>query len=279
MKVDDPHFAVSTWSVHRLLGMTYQNGPGCSEPFAPDLEYGTGSLALADLPHELAKRGYARVEICHFHLASLEPEYLRGVRDAFASENVEIQTLLIDKGDMTHAEMRTRDMEWIASWIDAAALLGARHARVIAGKAKPSAEALAVSIAGLRELGAHGAEQGVRIVTENWFDLLSGPCEVMHVLDALDGSVGFLADMGNWSGATKYADLETIFARAELSHTKAEFDARDAMNEDDFTQCLRAAQAGGYQGPHTLIYEGPGDEWAGLERARDFVMQAGRRFA
>jgi hypothetical protein len=130
-----------------------------------------------------------------------------------------------------------------------------------------------VSIVGLRELGAHGAEQGVRIVTENWFDLLPGPHEAMHVLDAVEGRVGFLADMGNWTGSGKHRDLEAIYARAELSHTKAEFDAADRMDESDFARCLDAADKAGYQGPHTLIYEGPGDEWAGLERMRRFAMQ------
>ena len=46
-----------------------------------------------------------------------------------------------------------------------------------------------------------GKAQGVRIVTENWFDLLSSPREVHHVLDAVGDQLGFLADTGNWQGA------------------------------------------------------------------------------
>ena len=39
----------------------------------------------------------------------------------------------------------------------------------------------------------------------------------------------------------------------------------------DYGLCLRAAAEAGYEGPHTLIYEGDGDEWGGLERERDFL--------
>ena len=47
-----------------------------------------------------------------------------------------IQTLLIDDGDITNPATRARDLTWIASSIEAAALLGAENARAIAGKAQ-----------------------------------------------------------------------------------------------------------------------------------------------
>jgi sugar phosphate isomerase/epimerase len=241
--------AVSTWSVHHLLE----------------------KLSLEKLPAVLAKRGYGRVEICHFHLSNQQPEYLRGIGKLFRDHGVIIQTLLIDDGDLTNPATRARDLAWIASWVEAAAVLGAENARVIAGKAKPSAEALALSIDGLKAIGKLGRERGVRIVTENWFDLLSSPTEVHHVLDALGSDVGLLADMGNWSGPTKYEGLKSIFARAELCHAKCAFgDALD-MNCADYGSCMKAAREAGYSGPYTLIFDSPGDEWAGLAMEEKFV--------
>ena len=65
----------------------------------------------------------------------------------------------------------------------------------------------------------------MRVTTENWLALLAGPKEVHHVLDRLDGEVGFMADFGNWktTGDAKYDDLASILARSEDTHAKARF--------------------------------------------------------
>ena len=266
-----PTIAVSTWSVHRELGITHRQSPADSsgriEP-----AFGAGRVTLAGLAAELARRGFWRVEICHFHLASRDPDYLATIRAAYAKAGVAIQTLLIDDGDVTHPVDRARDGAWIASWIEAAGRLGAGHARVIAGKGKPTADNLALSVDALRGLGKLGSKHGVRVVTENWFELTAGPREVLHILDAAGPDVGFLADSGNWGGPAKYDDLKAIYARAELSHTKAHFGAYLAMDEADYRKCLEAAAAANYAGPHTLIFEGEGDEWRGVEIEREFVM-------
>jgi sugar phosphate isomerase/epimerase len=267
-----PPIAVSTWSLHNLLGVTYANGPGATPTGIAEPTFGPGSIALEDLPNELAKRGYFRVEICHFNLASQEPAYLASIHKAFDASGVVIQTLLIDDGDITNPVTRERDLVWIASWIEAAALLGAENARVVAGKMKPTSEALALSVDGLKVMAALGKARGVRIVTENWFDTLSTPEAVHHVLDAAGPELGFLADTGNWGGATKYADLKSIFARAELCHAKTDFGAGLVIDADDYRQCVQAAQDAGYAGPFTLIFASEGDEWAGLAAERAFVL-------
>lgn len=155
-----PQIAVSTWSVHHLLGVTYANCPGKIPTGVPEQTFGPGTLAFPDLPAELARRGYQRAEICHFHLASFELGYLKSVRDAFQKYGVIIQTLLIDDGDITNSATRERDLKWISSWIEAAAVLGAENARIIAGKAKPSPEALALSVDGLRAMSQLGKVHG-----------------------------------------------------------------------------------------------------------------------
>ena len=265
-----PQFAVSTWSVHHELGTTFAQSPdessGRMEP-----TFGSGRRSLVDLPAELARRGYHRAEICHFHLANRDPDGLATIRAAFAKAGVVIQTLLIDDGDLTHPQSRERDLAWIASWVEAAAALGAENARVIAGKGKPTAANLTASIDGLRVLAQLGKAQGVRIVTENWFDLLATPAQVHQILDAVGPDLGFLADTGNWSGASKYDDLTSIFARAELCHSKASFGPGQVLDAADYGRCLDAAIAADYSGPHTLIFADDGDEWAGLEMERAFV--------
>jgi sugar phosphate isomerase/epimerase len=269
-----PTIAVSSWSVHRTLGIFHPNAPGNDVPGQAEPRWGRGTLSLMELPEATAKHGINQLQICHFHLERRDPVYLGEVRAALSGAGVTLSTLLIDNGDITHPSERDRDLAWISKWIDAAAALGAKAARVVAGKQEPTPETLAASVEGLRALGRRGAEQGVRVTTENWLALLASPKEVHHVLDRLDGIVGFMADFGNWktTGPKKYEDLASIFARSEDTHAKAWF-PEDAIDGEDFGRCLDAAKAVGYSGPYTLIYEDKGDdEWRALEIEREFVL-------
>jgi sugar phosphate isomerase/epimerase len=244
--------AISTWSVQKLLE----------------------TMPLEQLPAAMIARGFNRVEICHFHLRNQQPDYLQNTANIFRDAGVTIQTLLIDDGDITNPTTRDRNLKWIADWIEAAAHLRAENARVIAGKSAISEPVLQLSIEGLRALSKLGAKLGVRIVTENWFETLSTPQAVHHVLDAVGPDLGFLADTGNWQGATKYQDLQSIFARAELCHAKTSFSAGLVLDEVDNAKWLAAAKAANYQGPYTLIFADDGDEWDGLKIERDFIQQS-----
>lgn len=268
-----PAFAVSTWSLHRTIGITYDQAPGASPNPTAKESFGAGILALEDLPRALAAHGFYRVELCHFHLAQKDAAYLAALRQNFAAHGVVIQTLLIDDGDLTDPTTAARDLTWIKGWIDVAGLLGAENARLVAGKRKPDAITLKWAVDGLSQAVAHAKAQWphLRIVTENWFDLLSTPAAVAHVLAQVPG-LGFLADTGNWQGPTKQADLTAIFAPASLCHFKIAFAADQHPDSTDLRLCLAAANAAHYAGPLTLIFDSAGDEWQGLARLRDAVL-------
>lgn len=265
-------FAVSTWSLHRHLGITYPHDLD-SLDIGPYTEtYGEGSQSLLDIPSAIANHGINRLEICSFHIRSRDPIYLQELRDAMATVGVTLQSLLIEAGDISDPATSARDTAWIASWIETANALGAEHARIIAGKQPPTLEALDRSAAALLAL-ANGNAGPVRLVTENWFDLLSEPAHVHYLLDKLAGRVGLNADFGNWDRSSKYEELRSIFPRAETCHAKAQFIDGD-LDEADYGACLDAAEAAGYKGPYTLIFneEIPG-EWAGIEAEKRFIEE------
>lgn len=270
---DAPTLAVSTWSLHRLIGISFPDAPGSNSPARAEPTWGPGSIATMEVPGAIRMLGIDRLEVCSFHLPAQDKGFLAEFRGALAEADVTFQTLLIDDGDITDPVNRRRDLDWIGRWIDVAAELGAERARVIAGKAKPSPEALDLAVTGLAELAARGASEGVRVMTENWFDTLGSPNEVHAVLDRLDGKVGFLADFGNWKGPSKYRDLASVFGRAEDAHAKCHFGAGLDMDAGDYGRCLQAARDAGYAGPYTLIYDGDDDdERAALRIERDFVL-------
>ena len=272
MPVTTPPLAISSWSLHRALGLTYPNRPDrdVAAP-APEPTYGPGRITLLDMPQALRELGIDRAELCSFHVPTRDRGYLAELRAAFAASGVTLQTLLIEYGDITDPATAERDLAWIEGWIEAAAELGAEKARVIAGKQPASPETLDRSAAGLNRLARRGAALGVAIVTENWFKLLSTPADVRGLFERLDGGVGLNGDFGNWSGPGKYADLEAIFDLAVCCHAKGDFSG-GSLDHGDYGRCLAAAAAAGFRGPYTLIYEGADpDETAHLATERDFI--------
>ncbi|MBX3529846.1 MAG: sugar phosphate isomerase/epimerase [Rhizobiaceae bacterium] len=268
-----PHkrIAVSSWSVHRLLGTTHPHDLGTDAIGRREETFGPARIDLLDLPALVAQHSVGRLELCSFHLPSREPAYLAEMKAACASAGVILQTLLIEAGDLSDPATAERDRRWIGGWVDVAAGLGAENARIIAGKQKPTAEALALSAKNLRQLADDHAGSPVRLVTENWFALLPSPREVHQLLDAAEGRIGLNGDFGNWTGPGKYEALAAIFGRASICHAKASF-AGGAMDAEDYGRCLEAAEGAGYSGPYTLIFDNDApDEWAGIAIERDFI--------
>jgi hypothetical protein len=265
-----PRLSVSTWSLHRALGLTYPDADG---PRTAKESFGPGTVSLLEIPARIAAMGIRTLEICHFQIPSRDTAYLNELRGALDAAGVELFSVLIDAGDITHPDDHARDLAWIAGWVDTAGALGAKRARVIAGKQPFRAETLALSTQGLRELASRGQAQGVRVTTENWFDFLARPEHVNTLLDGLEGAVGLNLDFGNWRGPTKYADLAAIAPRAESAHAKCAFSAPRAPDADDYRRCLELCRAARFSGPYTLIYDGPDDnEWEGLALERELVL-------
>ena len=124
----------------------------------------------------------------------------------------------------------------------------------------------------LSKLTEHADAAGIRLMTENWFSIFSTPENVMTILDRLDGKVGLCLDFGNWRGEKKYADIAEIAPLAESCHTKAHFAAPREIDKEDYIRCLEITKNAGFAGPHTLIYDGPGDdEWEALAIEREVV--------
>ena len=269
--MNNERFCVSTWAVHSVLGQTFPSTPGDPNK-ASVAPSGPGALSLLELPARLAALGFGRMELCHFHLPSRDPVYLAELRAALEDANVELWALLIDDGDITHPEHHARDAAWIGGWLDVAGALGARRARIIAGKQPPGESSNARSRAHLRELTARAASVNVRPMTENWFAFLPAPPNVHSLLDDLDGALGLCVDWGNWNNnADKYADIAAIFPRGESCHAKCDFAPDGTPNVADYSRCVNLARAADYAGPFTLVATTPKEPWHGLTVQRDLL--------
>ncbi|MNR11107.1 hypothetical protein D3C85_1273920 [compost metagenome] len=124
------------------------------------------------------------------------------------------------------------------------------------------------SIASLRELGQYGTEHGVRVVTENFKSLSSIADNCLTLLEGCGDIVGFTSDFGNFKGEGKFEELARTIPHSESIHAKAQTNTDGIPDEAEFIRCLDIAKQTGYEGPLTLVYDGPGDMWEGIERVR-----------
>src|SRR6266567_9478904 len=102
-------FSVSTWSLHRTLGRPAMYGVEAGFHI-PTATHGGGALSLLELPARLTAFGIRTLELCYFHLPSLDPGYLAELHAALQAAQVELFSLLIDDGDITHATYAERDL-------------------------------------------------------------------------------------------------------------------------------------------------------------------------
>lgn len=255
---------VSTWSLHRTLGRYVApdsgalGGPcreGASEP---------GDMKLLELPVALREHGYDTLQICHFHLPSRSPEYLASLRAALQDAGITLDALLVDDGDLTDQRHADETEAWMAAWLRDATALGATRVRLMVGPAEPTPAVIRESAERLTRLAA--AEPNVRIVIENWTGVLRDSRSLLQVLEATDGTVGLLIDLGNWRGPDRFAELARIAPLAETCHAKCHFTGSDP-DVEEFQRGLQILKDAEFTGPMALIYDGADDdEWQKLQR-------------
>ena len=275
--------STSSWSLHRSLGKPQMRAP--DGPPADGAAAGA-TLSLLELPGPLAAAGFGTLEICHFHFPSTDAAYLAELRGAAQDAGVEIFSVLIDAGDITHSDpaQLEKELAWIRGWLDVASAIGASHSRVIAGYAPVERTGrdlrthplIRQSAVNLRALSAYGQERGVRVITENFRATAERADQLLTILELCAGAVGTCADFGNFKGADKYDELAAIAPRADSAHAKALYDGEGYPDRAELTRCLDLMAATNFDGPISLIFDTPfhrgEDEWDNLGVLRELVL-------
>ncbi|WP_261300686.1 sugar phosphate isomerase/epimerase family protein [Paenibacillus andongensis] len=270
-----PFLSLTSWSLHRNLGpLRWTRWDENTFTQITDTQDQPELISLLELPAVLAKKGFRSMEVCHFHFPDISEAYLQRLKQAFTEADLQFYTLLIEYGDISSSDdlRRQSDIAWIKGWIDIAARTGAERVRVIAGDAAPTdQEALQRSIDALRELSSYAAVQGVRVVTENFHTLTSIADNCLALLEGCGELLGLTSDFGNFKGTEKYGELAKTIPHSESIHAKAQTNANGYPDEAEFIRCMEVAKQAEYEGPFTLVYDGPGDMWEGIERVRQLT--------
>lgn len=270
-----PKLSISTWSLHRNLGpLHWTVWDDIEKKQITKIEAQPEEIKLLELPGKLASKGFDAIEICHFHFPSTDSKYLNELRKACTKANINLHTLLLDYGDISTEDpiRREKDIKFIRKWIDIAATVGAKRIRIIAGDASPEdQDALKRSIQNLNKLERYATSCGVQIVIENFRALTSKASNCIKILRS-NTSLKMITDFGNFKGESKYEELATILPYSESVHAKANFDSKGLPDTKEFQKCLALLAQSKYSGSITLIYDGPGDMWEGIERVREIVV-------
>lgn len=244
------NIGISSWTLHRLL--------------TPAV--GERALTLFELPALIAQHGYFDLEICDFHIESTETAYLRELRSALRASNIRLKSLLLDTVEIDA-------LDTVKHWIDAAVELEARAVRVIAGKVPANDTSLRESAAKFNAMTNYAALRNVTLSTENWFELLNTPLDVIKLLDLTSHQVELKLDFGNWPAPRRYDDLPIIAPYATTSHAKLHIDEAGNPDFSDFDRILRGIHAAGFKGEHILVYDGSLMIWPILSTMRSHVAR------
>lgn len=270
--------SVSTWALNQHLGpLRWTRWDTSLRRPVSQPEDRPRTCTLEELPRRLADMGLGACELGHFHLPPLEeitPGYADEVRQAFAAAGVQLWSLLVDYGDLSSADPRRRDADrqYLAGWIGVAAGLGARHVRLVAGDGSPDdPAAIERSVEALGALADFAAQQGVAVLTENFRRLCSTADVCTLVCERLPGRVHLTADFGNFPKPARHASLRAILPYARSIHAKADTRPDGQPDDVEFGRLLDLAADAGFDGAYTVVYEGPGDQWAGVAATADLI--------
>lgn len=270
-----PFLSLTTWSLHRNLGpLRWTYWDEAAKMQGTRVEEQPETVSLLDLPRLLSDNGFQAMDLCHFHLPETGSAYIHKLRESIAQSGIRLYTLLADYGDITSPDdvRREADMVWMEKWIDIASALGAERIRIIAGDADPADEkAVRLAAAQLKRLIHYASDKHVRIVTENFHDLASTAANCISLLDACGEELGLITDFGNFAGEGKLAALGATIPRSDSIHAKAMTDETGSLAEEEFRSCMDLVGSSGYEGPITLVYDGPGDMWEGIKRVKALV--------
>ena len=181
--------------------------------------------------------------------------------------------------------LRKAGVEIGKTWIDGAAIIGAKSVRMNSPSAlgpsvRPSAERdpatgypkndaivpyLNNAIESYKEMADYGGEKGIRVTIENHWGLAADPANIRIILDAVNHPYcEATPDFCNWE--YEHMLFSGLKILAPYAHTNCHAKYWDRWKNNDVQRSVRIMLAAGYKGTFALEYEeGP---WDAVEGSR-----------
>ncbi len=174
------------------------------------------------------------------------------------------------------SEERAKQMEYVRLWIDRAALMGAPHIRVFAGrhpKGVNEADAERFAAEALEEAGEYAGKKGIFLGIEN-HDSISDSGRLLRIVKAVKSPwVGVNLDTGNFRTEDPYKDIAESAPYAVNVQLKMKM-REPAAGPADLERIGKILKDANYQGYIVLEYEEDDNPFESvppvLERMRKF---------
>ena len=270
-----PQFAISSWSVHGLLGKAHfkqENGKTVIGSGQAE-----GEITLLELPALLKKAGCGILEICHFHLPSIEEDYLQQLKQVLDDNSVTLENILIDAGNLSNPNESERlaDIEMAKRWQRIAAQLGGKGNRIDCGTEPPTAKAIDRAVHSLSVLVEHANSLKLHVTTENFRQTSQEADNLLEIMNKVRYPIKLCLDFGNAEKtADKFGTIEKLMPYGTSIHCKANY-VNGEIDLDDLHKSLSYLKHSNFDGPITLIYDQTEDEWTHILALQSAIKMYG----
>jgi sugar phosphate isomerase/epimerase len=250
--------SVSSYSLHRHIGK--------------------GEISMIDFIELVPERfGIHDVELnSPFFLD--EPGYLDDVKDALRDNEVSVHNIAIDEGNVADLDDGARNEAVVknSAWLDVAKNIGSPCIRVNAGHSEDPG-GLDRSIGSFRTIVGRAKDLGLSVLMENHGGFSSDPDSILRYISELGTeNFGTCPDFGNFKEEIRYEALEKISPFAKFVHAKTyEFDAAGDETKLDIPRIIEILRKSLYDGFVSVEFEGPGDEYEGIESTIALLHRCG----
>ena len=225
----------------------------------PTKEQSTPQIDMEGFIDFCAEHGAGGAELTsYFFPGDADAAYFANMRRHAHLRGVEVSGTAVGNNfsNPEGSDERKSQMAYVHEWIDNAALMGAPHIRVFAGKHpkgvdEASAEKFAASA--LEEAGEYAGKQGIFLGIEN-HDSIADSGRLLRIIRAVDSPwVGVNLDTGNFRTDDPYKDIEESVPYAVNVQVKVHM--RSQGEPADLERIGKILRDGGYQGYAVLEYE------------------------
>lgn len=214
------------------------------------------------------------IEPWSHHFESTDPEYVRGLADAFQKARVRVVNIPCDVGAHLcgSAEDLAAGLDTYSKWVDAAVLLGSPSIRVHVPRIGSGAD-IRCAVDGLKALAEYGEKQNIVINLENDEPESEDPYRVLKVIQA--ANTPFLRSLPDFCNSRQLGDeqyneqaLGALFPHAfNISHVKDMEVVNGKTLLADVPKIFAIAKKAGYRGYFSMEYETEGgDPYEGTKR-------------
>lgn len=216
-----------------------------------------------------AQHGCVGTELTSYYFPKdLTDEYLLNIRKHAFLRGISISGTAVGN-TFTHrpGPKRTEQIDMVKLWIDRAAVMGAPHIRIFAGRVEQGmslAEAKKLCIEAIEECADYAGKKGIFLGIENHGGIVAEAGDILDIVRSVNNPwVGINLDTGNFHSEDPYADLAACAPFAVNVQVKVEIHRKGQAKAEptDLSRIVQLLRNANYQGYVALEYEGKPDPW------------------